>query len=144
MLIAFLNIDEVIKIIREEDKPKPALIKKFKITDFQAEAILNLRLRQLAKLEEMKIKAEQKELNTERKKIEQILDSSARLKTLIKKEIKDDAKQFGDKRRTVFKEREDARAFSETELLSTEPVTVVLSERGSVSYTHLRAHETDS
>ena len=130
LLIAFLNIDEVIKVIREEDKPKPALIKKFKITDFQAEAILNLRLRQLAKLEELKIKAEQKELNTERKKIEQILDSSARLKTLIKKEIKDDAKQFGDKRRTVFKEREDARAFSETELLSTEPVTVVLSERG--------------
>ncbi len=132
LLIAFLNIDEVIKIIREKDKPKPALIKKFKISDFQAEAILNLRLRQLAKLEEMKIKAEQKELNAERKKIEQILDSSARLKTLIKKEVEEDAKQFGDKRRTVFKVREDAKAFSETELLSTEPVTVVLSDRGWV------------
>ena len=130
LLIAFLNIDEVIKIIREKDKPKPALIKKFKISDFQAEAILNLRLRQLAKLEEMKIKAEQKELNAERKKIEQILDSSARLKTLIKKEVEEDAKQFGDKRRTIFKAREDAKAFSETELLSTEPVTVVLSDRG--------------
>ena len=130
LLIAFLNIDEVIKIIREKDKPKPALIKKFKISEFQAEAILNLRLRQLAKLEEMKIKAEQKELNKERKKIEQILDSSVRLKTLIKKEIEEDAKQFGDKRRTVFKTREDSRAFSETELLSTEPVTVILSDRG--------------
>ena len=130
LLIAFLNIDEVIKIIREKDKPKPALIKKFKISDFQAEAILNLRLRQLAKLEEMKIKAEQKELNAERKKIEQILDSPARLKTLIKKEVEEDAKQFGDKRRTIFKVREDAKAFSETELLSTEPVTVVLSDRG--------------
>ena len=130
LLIAFLNIDEVIKIIREKDKPKPALIKKFKITDLQAEAILNLRLRQLAKLEEIKIRAEQKELNAERKKIEQILNSSAKLKTLIKKEIKADAEQFGDERRTQFKEREEAKAFSETELLSTEPVTIVLSDRG--------------
>ena len=130
LLIAFLNIDEVIKIIREEEKPKPALIKNFKITELQAEAILNLRLRQLAKLEEIKIRAEQKELNTERRSLEQILDSSARLKTLIKKEIKADAQEFGDKRRTVFKAREEAKAFSETELLSTEPVTIVLSERG--------------
>ena len=130
LLIAFLNIDEVIKIIREEEYPKPALIRNFKITDLQADAILNLRLRQLAKLEEIKITAEQKELNTERKKLEQILDSSVRLKTLIKKEIKADAEEFGDKRRTVFKAREEAKAFSETELLSTEPVTIVLSERG--------------
>ena len=130
LLIAFLNIDEVIKIIREEEYPKPALIRNFKITDLQAEAILNLRLRQLAKLEEIKITAEQKELNTERKRLEQILDSSVRLKTLIKKEIKADVEEFGDKRRTVFKAREEAKAFSETELLSTEPVTIVLSERG--------------
>ena len=130
LLIAFLNIDEVIKIIREEEYPKPALIRNFKITDLQADAILNLRLRQLAKLEEIKITAEQKELNTERKRLEQILDSSVRLKTLIKKEIKADVEEFGDKRRTVFKAREEAKAFSETELLSTEPVTIVLSERG--------------
>ncbi|NKB34781.1 MAG: DNA topoisomerase IV subunit A [Pseudomonadales bacterium] len=130
LLIAFLNIDEVIKIIRKEDKPKPALVKKFKISDRQADAILDLRLRQLAKLEEIKIKAEQKELSAERKTIEQLLKSSARLKTLIKNEIKADAAAFGDDRRTPIVEREEAKAFSETELLSTEPVTIVLSERG--------------
>ncbi|MDD9889303.1 MAG: DNA topoisomerase IV subunit A [Gammaproteobacteria bacterium] len=130
LLIAFLNIDEVIKIIRKEDKPKPALMKKFKLSDRQADAILDLRLRQLAKLEEIKIKAEQKELSAERKTLEQLLKSSARLKTLIKNEIKADAAEFGDERRTPIVEREEAKAFSETELLSTEPVTIVLSERG--------------
>ena len=130
LLIAYLNIDEVIKIIRKEDKPKSALVKKFKITERQADAILDLRLRQLAKLEEIKIKAEQKELSEERKSIEQLLKSTARLKTLIKSEIKADAKRFGDDRRTPLVQREEAKAFSETELLTTEPVTIILSDKG--------------
>ncbi len=130
LLVAFLNIDEVIKIIRTADKPKPALVKKFKISERQAEAILELRLRQLAKLEEIKIKAEQKELNAERKTLEQLLKSAARLKTFIKNEIKADAEKFGDDRRSPIVARDEAKAFSETELLSTEPVTIVLSERG--------------
>ncbi len=130
LLIAFLNIDEVIKIIRAEDKPKPALMKAFKLTERQAEAILELRLRQLAKLEEIKIKTEQKELSEERKTLEQLLKSATRLKTFIKKEIQADAEKFGDDRRTPLVEREEARAFSETEIMSTEPVTVVLSSRG--------------
>ena len=130
LLIAFLKIDEVIKIIREEDKPKQALMKAFKISERQSEAILELRLRQLAKLEEIKIKTEQQELSDERKTLEQLLKSATRLKTFIKNEIKADAEKFGDARRSRLVEREEARAFSETELLSTEPVTIVLSERG--------------
>jgi len=130
LLIAFLNIDEVIKIIRQEDKPKQALMKAFKISERQSEAILELRLRQLAKLEEIKIKTEQQELSDERKTLEQLLKSATRLKTFIKNEIKTDAEKFGDARRSRLVEREEARAFSETELLSTEPVTIVLSERG--------------
>lgn len=130
LLVAYLNIDEVIKVIRKEDKPKPALIKKFKITDTQAEAILNLRLRQLAKLEEINIKAEQKELNVERKTLEKILKSSNSLKTFIKNEIETDAAEFGDDRRTPLKARGEAKAFSEAELVSTEPVTIILSDRG--------------
>jgi topoisomerase-4 subunit A len=129
-LIAYLNIDEVIKIVRTKDKPKLALIAKFKISERQAEAILELKLRQLAKLEEIKITAEQKELNEERKGIELLLGSSTRLKTLIKKEIKEDAEKYGDDRRTPLVSRIEAKAFSETELISTEPVTIVLSERG--------------
>lgn len=130
LLIAYLNIDEVIKIVRTEDKPKIALIAKFKISERQAEAILELKLRQLAKLEEIKITAEQKELNEERKGIEQLLGSATRLKTLIKKEIKEDAEKYGDDRRTPLVSRTEAKAFSETELISTEPVTIVLSDRG--------------
>lgn len=141
LLIAFLNIDEVIKIVRTEDKPKPALIKKFKITDRQAEAILELKLRQLAKLEEIKIVAEQKELSAERKTLEQLLGSAARLKTFIKGEIKADAEKFGDDRRTPLVEREEAKAFSETELISTEPVTIVLSDRGWMRAA--KGHEVD-
>lgn len=142
LLVAFLNIDEVIKIIRKEDKPKPALMKKFKISDRQAEAILELRLRQLAKLEEVKIKAEQKELSAERKTLEQLLKSAARLKTFIKSEIKADAEKFGDDRRSKLVEREEAKAFSETELLSTEPVTIVLSDRGWMR--SAKGHEVDA
>lgn len=132
LLIAFLNIDEVIKIIRSEDKPKPVLMKTFKISDRQAEAILELKLRQLAKLEEIRITTEQAELADERKTLEQLLKSPARLKTLIKKEIQEDAEKFGDDRMSPLVVREEAQAFSQTELISTEPVTIILSSRGWV------------
>ena len=141
LLIAFLNIDEVIKIIRQEDKPKPALMKRFKISESQAEAILELRLRQLAKLEEIKIRAEQKELSEERQSIEQLLKSAPRLKTFIKNEIKADAEKFSDERRSQLIEREESKAFSESELLSTETVTIVLSERGWMRAA--KGHEVD-
>jgi topoisomerase-4 subunit A len=130
LLVAYLNIDEVIRIIREEDEPKPVLMKRFKLTDVQAEAILNLRLRNLAKLEEMKIKGEQEELNEERDTIEKTLKSAARMKTLIKKEILEDTESYGDERRTAIVEREAAQALDETQLVSSEPVTVVLSQAG--------------
>jgi len=141
LLVAFLNIDEVIKIVRQEDKPKLALMKKFKISDRQAEAILELKLRQLAKLEEIKIVAEQKELATERKGLEQLLSSAARLKTFIKGEIKADTEKYGDARRTPIVIREEAKAFSQTELISTEPVTIVLSDRGWIRAA--KGHEVD-
>ncbi|MDH3748687.1 MAG: DNA topoisomerase IV subunit A [Gammaproteobacteria bacterium] len=130
LLVAYLNIDEVIAIIRAEDEPKPKLMKKFKLTDIQAEAILNLRLRNLAKLEEMKIRGEQDELNDERDTLEKTLKSAARLKTLIKNEILEDAEAYGDTRRTQIVEREAAQALDETQLVASEPVTVVLSQRG--------------
>ncbi len=130
LLIAYLSIDAVIKIIREEDEPKPVLMKRFKLSDIQAEAILNLRLRNLAKLEEMKIRGEQDELNAERAELEKILNSSARLKTLLKKEILQDAEAYGDDRRTEIVEREAAQALDETQLVASEPVTVVLSQAG--------------
>ena len=125
LLIAYLNVDEVIKIIRTEDEPKPKLMKRFKLSDLQAEAILNLRLRNLAKLEEMKIRGEQDELETERQDLEKTLKSSARLKTLIKREILADAEAYGDDRRTELVEREAAQQIDETELIASEPVTVV-------------------
>ncbi len=130
LLVAYLNIDEVIKIIREEDEPKPVLMKRFKLSDIQAEAILNLRLRNLAKLEEFKIKGEQEELEEERDLLEKTLKSAARLKTLIKKEILEDAEAYGDDRRTDIVEREAAQALDETQLVASEPVTVVLSQAG--------------
>ncbi len=130
LLVAYLSIDEVIKIIREEDEPKPVLMKRFKLSDIQAEAILNLRLRNLAKLEEMKIKGEQDELHEERDHLEKTLKSAARLKTLIKKEILEDADAYGDDRRTLIVEREAAQALDETQLVASEPVTVVLSQAG--------------
>ena len=130
LLVAYLNIDEVIAIIREEDEPKPVLMKRFKLSDIQAEAILNLRLRNLAKLEEFKIKGEQDELQKERDVLEKTLKSAARLKTLIKKEILEDADAYGDERRTEIVEREAAQALDETQLVSSEPVTVVLSQAG--------------
>ncbi len=130
LLVAYLNIDEVIRIIRSEDEPKPVLMKTFKLTDIQAEAILNLRLRNLARLEEMKIRGEQDELNAERDTLQKTLKSAARLKTLIKKELLQDAEAYGDERRTRIVEREAAQAMDETELVASEPVTVVLSQRG--------------
>ena len=130
LLIAYLSIDAVIAIIREEDKPKPVLMKRFKLSDIQAEAILNLRLRHLAKLEEMKIRGEQDELNEERDGLEKTLKSKARLKSLIKSEILADTEAYGDDRRTLIIEREAAQALDETQLVASEPVTVVLSQRG--------------
>jgi topoisomerase-4 subunit A len=130
LLVAYLNIDEVIAIIREEDEPKPVLMKRFKLSDIQAEAILNLRLRNLAKLEEFKIRGEQDELQEERDGLEKTLKSAARLKTLIKKEILEDAEAYGDDRRTVIVERAAAQAMDQTQLVASEPVTVVLSKAG--------------
>lgn len=130
LLIAYLNIDEVIHIIRTEDEPKQELMSRFKLSDVQAEAILELKLRQLAKLEEFKIRGEQDELAAERDKIEKTLGSATRMRTLIKKEIMADADTFGDERRTQRVQREEAQAFSETEVLPSEPVTVVLSQKG--------------
>jgi len=129
-LIAFLNIDEVIKIIRTEDKPKPVLMKRFKLSDIQAEAILDLKLRHLARLEEVRITGEQEELATERDALNKLLGSEARLKTLIKKELLAVAEQFGDERRSSLAVVEEARAFSELELMTAEPITVVMSEKG--------------
>ncbi len=133
LLIAYLNLDEVIRIIREEDEPKAALMTAFKLTDVQATAILDLRLRQLAKLEEMKLRGEKDELEAERADIEKILNSKARLKTLIKKELLADAETYGDARRSPLETAtETAAAFSEEEMISNEPITVVLSEKGWV------------
>ena len=132
LLIAYLNIDEVIRIIREEDQPKKALMKKFKLSELQADAILDIRLRQLARLEEEKIRAEQKDLDEERVGIEKILASKTRLKSLLKKEIMEDAENYGDKRVSLLVEREEAQAYSEKDLVSNEPLTIILSEKGWV------------
>ena len=142
LLAAYLNIDEVIAIIRKEDKPRPVLMKRFKLSEIQAEAILNLRLRYLARLEEMKIRGEQDELNDERKVLEKTLGSAARLKTLIKSEILEDAAAYGDERRTAIVEREAAQALDETQLVSSEPVTVILSQRGFARAA--KGHEVDA
>src|ERR1700677_4169040 len=132
LLIAYLNLDEVIRIIRREEEPKPALIKRFKLSDEQAEAILETKLRHLAKLEEMKIREEQRELAEERAKLEEILGSKAKLRKLVRAEITADAEEFGDERRTRIVERAAAQAIEESELLANEPVTVVLSTGGWV------------
>jgi topoisomerase-4 subunit A len=132
LLIAFLNLDEVIRIVREEDAPKPALIKRFKLSEEQAEYILDTRLRQLARLEEMKIKGEQEELAAERDGLQKTLSSKARLKTLIKNEIRADSEKFGDERRSKLVEREQAQVMDENALVPSEPVTIVLSKNGWV------------
>lgn len=130
LLVAYLNIDEVIAIIRTEDKPKPVLMSRFGITDIQAEAILNLKLRHLARLEEMKIRGEQEELSAERDRLQLTLGSKQRMKTLIKKELLADAETYGDDRRSPIAERAPAEALQETDLTPSEQVTVVLSEKG--------------
>ena len=130
LLIAFLNLDEVIEIIRTHDEPKAELMRRFELSEDQANYVLDTRLRQLARLEEMKIRGEQDELEKERKDLESILGSARKLKTLIKKELQEVEKQFGDDRRSPIVERAEAQAFNETELLSADPVTVVLSSKG--------------
>ncbi|WP_232849799.1 DNA topoisomerase IV subunit A, partial [Bowmanella yangjiangensis] len=130
LLIAFLNIDEVIHIIRTEEEPKAVLMARFGLSDKQAEAILELKLRHLAKLEEMKIRGEQDELAVERDKLQAILGSNTKLKNLIKKEILADAEHYGDDRRSPIIERVEAKALSEKELVPSEAVTIVLSEKG--------------
>ena len=132
LLVAFLNIDEVIHIIRTEDEPKPILMSHFGITGTQAEAILELKLRNLAKLEEMKIRGEQAELEEERQKLETTLGSKQRMKTLVKTELLEDAEKYGDDRRSQLTEREAAQALKEEDLVPSEPCTVVLSKSGWV------------
>mgnify|MGYP000285070094 FL=1 len=143
LLIAYLNIDEVIAIIRREEKPKPVLIAQFKISEIQAEAILELKLRHLAKLEEVKIKSEAEELGKERKSIELLLSSETRLKTYIKKELRVILEEFGDKRRCqIVSDVSSAQAFNDQDMIPAENVTVVLSEKGWVKAA--KGHEIDS
>uniref|UniRef100_UPI002FDA72EA DNA topoisomerase IV subunit A n=1 Tax=Stenotrophomonas indicatrix TaxID=2045451 RepID=UPI002FDA72EA len=130
LLVAFLNLDEVIHIIRTEDEPKAALIARFGLSEDQAEYILETKLKQLARLEEMKIRGEQDELAKERDKILSILDSKTKLKKLIRDELQADAKKFGDERRSPLVQRQAAQAIDETELVPSEPMTVVMSEKG--------------
>jgi topoisomerase-4 subunit A len=130
LLIAYLNIDEVIAIIRTEDHPKPVLMQRFGITDIQAEAILELKLRYLAKLEEMKIRGEQDELQAERAALEKTLGSPRLLNRLIRKELERDAEKYGDDRRSPIVEREAAQAMETTQLINNEPLTVILSQKG--------------
>lgn len=130
LLIAYLNIDEVIRIIRFEDHPKQALIKKFKLTEKQVEAILELKLRYLARLEETKIRTEQNDLSKEKRDLEATIESPKKLKTLIRQELLADAKKYGDVRRTQIVVREQAQALRESDIVPNEPVTVVLSKMG--------------
>ena len=131
LLIAFLNIDEVIEIIRQEDEPKAVLMTRFALTDIQANYILDTRLRQLARLEEMKIRTEQAELQTELDKLNLTLSSDRRLRTLVKKELQAVMAEFGDARRSPIEEATIlSKAFTEEDLLTTEPITIVLSDKG--------------
>uniref|UniRef100_UPI00036A1251 DNA topoisomerase IV subunit A n=1 Tax=Pseudoxanthomonas sp. GW2 TaxID=1211114 RepID=UPI00036A1251 len=142
LLVAFLNLDEVIRIIRTEDEPRPVLMARFGLTEEQADYILETRLRQLARLEEMKIRGEQEELAKELERILATLDSKAKLKKLVKDELLADAKKFGDARRSPLVQREAAHAIDETELVPSEPVTVVLSQKGWVRAA--KGHDVDA
>ena len=142
LLAAYLNIDEVIEIIRTEDEPCPVLMNRFNISEIQANAILDIKLRNLAKLEEFKIRAEQEELEAEREKLEKLLGSERRLNTLIKKEIQADADKYGDDRRSPLIERAEAKALTERDLVPSEPITVVLSEKGWIR--HAKGHDVDA
>ncbi|MFH2092862.1 MAG: DNA topoisomerase IV subunit A [Pseudomonadota bacterium] len=140
-LIAYLNIDEVIKIIRGSDHPKQDLIRAFSLSEIQAISILEIKLRQLAKLEEIKIQAEKKELESQRKQLEKILDNESAFKSYIKDEISSDARIYGDKRRSPIKERKEAERFSITDVLDVEPVTIILSQNGWVK--SAKGHDID-
>ncbi|MBL7250627.1 DNA topoisomerase IV subunit A [Alloalcanivorax marinus] len=142
LLAAYLNIDEVIEIIRREDAPKPVLMERFGLSDRQAEAILELKLRHLAKLEEMKIRGEQDELAEERAHLQATLDSPAKMKKLIASELEEDMEKYGDERRSPLVERAEARALDETDLVSADPVTVVLSEKGWIRAA--KGHDVDA
>ncbi|MFK7912490.1 MAG: DNA topoisomerase IV subunit A [Pseudomonadales bacterium] len=142
LLVAYLNIDEVIRIIREEDNPKASLMKTFKLSDVQAESILNIRLRNLARLEEMKLQGEKSELEEEKAGIEKILGSKARMTTLIKKELLAVAEEYGDERRSTLETVAEAQAFTDEDLMTNEPVTVVLSEKGWVR--SAKGHEVEA
>lgn len=142
LLVAFLNLDEVIRIIRTEDEPKPVLMKRFKLSEEQTDYILETRPRQLARLEEMKIRGEEDELKAERERIIATLESRAKLKKLVKDELLADAKKFGDARRSPLVARGAAQALSETELVASEPMTVVLSEKGWVRAA--KGHDVDA
>jgi len=140
--IAYLNLDEVIRIVRSEDEPKPVLMKRFKLSDEQADYILETKLRQLARLEEMKIEAERNQLEEERARINVLLKSPAKLKTLIKGELQADAAKYGDDRRSPLVEREVAQALDESALVASEPVTVVLSQKGWIRAA--KGHDVDA
>jgi topoisomerase-4 subunit A len=142
LLVAFLNLDEVIRIIRSEDEPKPVLMARFNLSEDQADYILDTKLKQLARLEEMKIRGEQDELAKEREKLIGILDSSAKLKKLLKDELLADAKKFGDARRSPLVARSAAQAMDETELVPSEPVTIVLSQKGWIRAA--KGHDVDA
>jgi len=142
LLTAYLNLDEVIRIIRTEEEPKPVLIKTFYLSDIQAEAILETKLRHLAKLEEMKIRGEQAELEAERDDLMKTLGSKARLKTLIKKELQHDAELYGDDRRSPIVTRDAAKQIDESDLMPSEPITVIVSQKGWVRAG--KGHEIDA
>ncbi len=141
LMIAFLNIDEVIAIIRAEDEPKPVLMQRFGISDIQAEAVLELKLRHLAKLEEFRIRAEQEALAKERDALQTVLASKTKLRNLVKKEIKEDVEKYGDERRSPIVERAPAQVFDEKQLIVNEPVTIVLSANGWIR--GAKGHEID-
>ena len=142
LLVAFLNLDEVIRIIRSEDEPRPVLMSRFDLSEVQADYILDTKLRQLARLEEMKIRAEQEALAEERDKLQKTLGSKQRMKTLIRKELLADAEKYGDERRSPIVSRAAAEAMDESELAPSEPVTVILSEKGWVRAA--KGHEVDA
>jgi topoisomerase IV subunit A len=142
LLVAFLNLDEVIRIIRSEDEPKPALIARFALSDDQADYILETKLRQLARLEELKIRGEQDELDKERDRLLATLGSKAKLRKLVKDELLADAKKFGDARRSPLVARSAAQALDETELVASEPMTVVLSDKGWIRAA--KGHDVDA
>ena len=141
LLVAYLNLDEVIRIVREADNPRHELMRRFRLSEIQAGAILDLRLRQLARLEELKLTEEKSGLEAEKDECERVLNSRARLNTLIKKELLADAETYGDARRSPLAAVEEAAAYSEEELVSNDPVTVVLSEKGWVRAA--KGHELD-